>query len=332
MTGYRRQIECALGAVEVTSPASFAWFGTESRPLPGALRAALPPSAVREHLVGTLERELYRSFYTQGRPVPVGPHRSDPAIADPPFVDALSRANTGAGGWEPGWRVEAIERETVLVARDGLSVRARVADCRAASRPPEVGEHVSVRRPKELARASPGFYTALGDVERARSSDDVELRVYFHVTATGAAPLVAVCTRLLNDAKVAFDLKLVDHPTGYTRCDAAVLYLAAGSFERVRRPLASIAASSEPHLRGRTPAFAKAIARGVAVGEHDVRLGASFGSGRCRLLAEGIVAAHDSGCVTLGDRVDAVARRFAERGLDVDAPYLAPGSAHRYEL
>jgi hypothetical protein len=332
MTSYRQQVELALRAVEVTSPTSFAWFGIESPPLPGDLRAALPPNAVREYLVGALERELYRSFYTQGRPVPVGPHRSDPAIADPAFVDALSRANTGAGGWEPGWHVEAIERGTVLVAHDGLCIRTRVADCRPASLAPEVGEHVSVRRPKELARALPGFYTVLGDVERTRSPEDVELRVYFHVTATGAAPLVAACTRLLNGAKVPFDLKLVDHPTGYTRCDAAVLYLEGRSFERVRRPLALIAATSEPHLRNRPPAFAMTIARGVAVGEHHARLGASFGSGRCRLLAEGIVAAHESGCAQLDDRVDAVARRFAERGLDVEAPYLAPGSARRYEL
>jgi hypothetical protein len=332
MTSYREQIECALRAVVVTSPTSYAWFGSGSRPLPRELRAALPTSAVREYLVEALQRELYRSFYTQGRPMPVGPHRFDPAIADPAFVDALSRANTGAGGWESGWHVEAIERETALVARDGLSVRAHVSDCRAASGPPATGEPVSLRRPKELGSGPHGFYTVLGDVERARSREDVELRVYFHLIAVGAVPLVAVCTRLLNGAKVSFDLKLVDRPTGYARCDAAVLYLEDGSFDRVRRWLAMIASACAPYLRRDPPAFAKPIARGVAVGEHDARLGASFGSGRCRLLAEGIVVAHENGCTRLDDRVDAVARRFTEVGLDIEAPYLAPGSAHRYAL
>jgi hypothetical protein len=277
-----------------------------------------------------LERELYRSFYTQGRPVPAGAHRFHPATADPAFVDALSRANTGAGGWDPGWRVEAIEQGTALVARDGLSVRARVSDCRAASGAPTAGQPVSLRRPKEIG--SQGFHTVLGDVERATTREDVELRVYFHVTAAGAPLLVAECTRLLNDEKVPFDLKLVDHPTGYSRCDAAVLYLETGSFDRVRRSLAAIASACAPHLRRDPPAFAKPIARGVAVGEHDARLGASFGSSRCRLLAEGIVVAHENGCRGLDDRVDAVARRFAKAGLDVDAPHLAPGSAHRYAL
>jgi hypothetical protein len=332
MTSFREQVESALRAVVVTSPTSYAWFGSRSRPLPRALRATLPPDAVREYLVQALQRELYRSFYTQGRPVPVSPHRSDPAIADPTFVAALSGANAGAGGWESGWHAEAVERETALVVRDGLSVRAPVSECRAASGPPAAGERVELRRPKERAPGSQGFYTVLGDVERVRSREDVEVRVYFNVTAAGAAMLVALSTRLLNDAKVPFDLKLVDHPTGYARCDTGVLYLEARGFDRVRGSLAAIASACAPYLRSDPPAFAKPIARGVAVGEHDARLGGSFGSARCRLLAEGIVVAHENRCARLAERVDAVAHRFGEHGLDVDAPYLAPASTHRYAL
>ena len=189
-----------------------------------------------------------------------------------------------------------------------------------------------MRRPKELAPGSQGFYTVLGNVERGRSQEDVEVRLYFHVTATGAVPLVEVSTRLLNAAKIPFELKLVDHPTGYTRCDAAVLYLEPGSFDRARQSLAAIVSACAPHLRREPPAFAKPIARGVAIGEHHARLGASFGSGRCRLLAEGIVVAHEQGSTRLGDRFDAVASRFAAHGLDVEAPYLAPGCTDVYAL
>ena len=332
MTSHRRQIESALRAVAVTSPTSYAWFGCRSRPLPRDLCAVLPPSALREYLVDALQHELYRSFYTQGRPMPLSPHRVDPATADVAFVEALSRANGGAGGWESGWHAELVDGDTARVARDGLAVRARVADCRAASGPPQAGEPLSVRRPKELARGSQGFYTALGDVERAGSQEDVELRIYFHLSAAGAVPLVEASTRLLNAARIPFELKLVDHPTGYTRCDAAVLYLEAGSFGRARPALAVIVSACARHLRREPPAFAKPIARGVAVGEHPARLGASFGSGRCRLLAEGIVAAHENGSARLGDRFDAVACRFAEHGLDVEAPYLAPGCTDVYAL
>ena len=330
MTAHREQLERALRAVAVTSPTSYAWFGSPSRPLPGDVIATLGTAAVREYLIEALQRELYRSFYTQGRPVPISPERLVAARPDHAFAEALSRANTGAGGWEPGWTIETVERGTALVARDGLAVRTRVADCRAARDPPAPGDPVSLRRTKELGAGAPGFYTALGDAVPAQSG--VEVRVYLHVTAAGAAPLVAVCTRLLNGAGVPFGLKVADNPTGFSRCDAAVLYLDSGGFDRARRQLAAIASACAPHLRIAPPAFTQALARGVAVGEHHPGLGASFGAGRCRLVAEGIVAAHEGGAVRLEDRVAAVARRFAAHGLDVDAPYLVPGSSGRHAL
>ena len=58
----------------------------------------------------------------------------------------------------------------------------------------------------------------------------------------------------------------------------------------------------------------------------------SFGASRCRLLAEGMVDAHERGSTRLGDRFDAVVRRFARRGFDVEAPYLVPASANHYAL
>jgi hypothetical protein len=192
---------------------------------------------------------------------------------------------------------------------------------------------VCLRRPKELCATSPGFYIALGDAALALGREDIEVRVYFNVTAGGARPLVASCTRLLNDAQIPFSLKILDHPSGFTRCDAAVLYLEHGGFDRARGPLSGIASACAPHLRGEPPAFTKPLAPGVSVGEHRPSLGASFGTSRCRLVAEGIVAAHERGEGRLADRVDAVARRFADQGLDVEVPYLlAPGSSGRYAL
>jgi len=332
MTGYREQLARALRAVAVTSPTSYAWFGNRSRPLPRAVISALPPGAARVYLVGALERELYRSFYSQGKPVPVKPGRAVAARPDAAFVEALSRANCGAGGWEPGWRVEGVEHGIVRVERGGLRVRARAADCRVVGGPHRAGAPVSLRRPKELGPGSPGFYTALGDAELPSRREDIEVRVYFNVTAAGAAPVVALCTSLLNEARVPFNLKVVDHPTGFARCDAAVLYLERGCFVQARRSLLAIASECAASLRGDAPAFAKPLTVGLAVGEHRPSLGGSFGSSRCRLIAEGVVAAHESGAGRLPDRIDAVASRFADHGLDIDVPYLAPRSTARYEL
>jgi hypothetical protein len=329
---YREQVAQALRAVEVTSSTSYAWFGRRSRPLPGAVSAALSAESARGYLIGMLERELYRSFYTQGSPVPMAPDGFGPARTDRKFVEALSVANTGAGGWQQGWQVVEVARHALLVTKNGLRVRVQASDCHPSTAVIAVEDAVSVRRPKELRAASPGFYTALGDVEPVTARDDVEVRLYFNVSAEGAVALIRACTRLLNEARIPFDLKVIDDPSSYFRCDAAVLYLDSAGFELAREPLQAIADACTPYLRDEVPAFARPLAPGLAIGEHQRSLGMSFGSVRCRLVAEGIVAAHDRGADELQERVGAVARRFASQGLDMDVPYLTPGSTARYEL
>ena len=322
----------ALRAVRVTSATRYAWFGRRSPPLPRPVVMALSADTAREYLVGLLGSELYRSFYTQGRPVPVNPDAARPARADDGFVEELSRANHGTGGWDSGWRVEKAARGIVHVERSGLRVRVRASDCRSSRDTPTVGDAVSVRRPKELRAASPGFYTALGDRKLAIGHEGLEVRVYFNVAAAGAAPLVAACTRLLNEAEIPFLVKVVDHPMGFCRCDAAVLYLDGDGFKRAQGSLAVAASVCASHLRRDAPAFTRPLTPGVAVGEHRPSLGASFGASRCRLVAEGIVDAHERGSTGLEDRLDAVARRFARRGFDFEAPYLVPASANHNAL
>lgn len=330
MSHYREQVELALRAVAVRSSTSYAWFGRASRPLPRTRTMAYDAAALREYLVGRLEAELYRSFYSRGRPVPFRPGDAPPVRPDAAFVGVLSACNGGHGGWDPGWRVEAADGSTLRVARDGFHMSVPTSECRPTRF--AAGAFVSVRRTKEHRAVSPGFYFALSDADHARDGEDVEVHVYFHLTAAGAAPLIATATELLNEAGLPFGLKVLDHPAAYTRCDAAVLYLRNADFAPARCALREAVSACAPHLRSDPPAFTKPLSRGVAVCEHLPSHGASFGTSRCRLLAEGIVAAHDRGASRLSDRLDAVAHRFAESGLDLDVPYLAPGSSDSYEL
>ena len=77
--------------------------------------------------------------------------------------------------------------------------------------------------------------------------------------------------------------------------------------------------------------FQRQLAPGVGLAENDPR-GESFGSRRCALLADGIIRAHEQGTVRDSDRVEAVAERFAEDGVLIDAPYLDPSLAGRHVL
>ncbi|HEX8157142.1 MAG TPA: T3SS effector HopA1 family protein [Solirubrobacteraceae bacterium] len=331
---FRDQVADALRAVCVTSPTSFAWFGRPSPRLKRAVRSQLAPPAARQYLVARLEQELYGSFYLRGLPRPQSPHDGLADGADAVFVAALSAANAGTGGWGHRWRVVEVSEDGAVVAeRDGLRLRIDAADHRpAADGPLAPGAFVSARLPKEMRTVSPGFYFARGDADGAGDPAAIEVRLYFNLTQAGAVPLLAAATRLLNEQRFAFSIKLVNHPGRYSRCDAGVLYLEDGAFARARPALRALVKLCAPHLRIETPALTKPLAPGVGIGEHRAELGTSFGIGRCRLIAEGIADAYEQRLTKLTDRVDAVARSFARSGMELDLPYLVSGARDDYVL
>ena len=83
-------------------------------------------------------------------------------------------------------------------------------------------------------------------------------------------------------------------------------------------------------LRPEIPAFTLALAPGVGLAEDAD--GDSFGIRRCALLADGIVRAHEHGLTTIEARVEAIAARFGEDGVSIDAPYLEPSREGRHVL
>ena len=137
-----------------------------------------------------------------------------------------------------------------------------------------------------------------------------------------------VLTSRLNSASLPFRAKVVNDPARYTRCDAGVLYVHRHDYDAVAPVVRATYRELADGLRPATPAFAKPLAPGLAVAE-DPGDGDSFGMHRARLLAEGIVAAGERGS---DDAVAVVAERFAAAGLDLDKPYVNPGSPDRYAL
>jgi hypothetical protein len=191
------------------------------------------------------------------------------------------------------------------------------------------GTEVAIRAPKEHVWLAPGFYTALSDTVVVAGSS--VLRVYWHVTATGAPALMRALATRLNASATPFRFKVADHPARFDRCDAAVLYLPDARAEDVRGTLLAVAAELAPHLRPAVPAFTLELAPGVGLAEHDGGP-LSFGTTRCRLLAEAIVRAHTLGIATAGERVGVAAERFARAGIAIDAPYRDPSLAGRHVL
>ena len=157
------------------------------------------------------------------------------------------------------------------------------------------------------------------------------VRAYWHVGPVGAPSLIRALTARLNAEEVPFRLKVADHPFRLDRCDAAVLYLPAAAFPALRETLEGLAAGLTAHLRPRIPAFTLRLAPGVGLAEDD-GAAESFGTRRCRLLAEAILRAHARGIVSVDERIAVVSERFAEEGIRIDAPYREPRLAGRHAL
>ena len=331
MNRYRRQVAAALDAVTILSPTRYAWLGRASRPLPASIQAEMDESARRNYLVLCLRAEIYRSFYCHGGPMPANWGERGPASADPWLIEAMSQANSGHGSWEPGWKVERLDSDDAVLATARLRARVPLGDCRAHTGPLRPGAGVDVRLPKELPELSPGFYTVVSDASADRGSWASAVRVYWNIARSGAPALVRAVTSRLNREGMPFRLKVADHPFRLERCDAAVLYLEGEIFRELRAALRELATALAAHLGPRIPAFTLELAPGVGAAE-DTRGGESFGEARCALLADGIIRAHERGIMKASARLDAVAARFAEDGVLIDAPYLQPSLAGRHVL
>jgi hypothetical protein len=323
---HRAQVRSALGAVRVRSATSYSWCGTVSAPVSPELERAMGVEVARDLLVYRLQQELYGNFYCRGFPTPsMRQAGGSAAVNSSAFVEALSAANHADGTLQPGWRIREREQGQLVVERDGLALWVTPEQ----TAPDDRAEHVRLRLRSELRKASPGFYMALG--ERAITERDGAnlVRLYWHLTSAAAARLLDLLTAALNRAEVPFQLKVVNDPEGYSRCDAGVLYAPRTVFAELAPAVASAHRRIAGELRATTPVFTKRLAPGLGLAE-DPGDGQSFGMHRAALLARAVVRAHELGYESEARRANVVEEVFAEHGLDLDRPYLRPGSSDDY--
>ena len=328
---YDAQVAAAFGALEVRPPGAFLWFGRRAAVPAAAARAATDEALARELLVDAIAQRLHTDFFGAAQPRSQRGGPVTPADDGGAFVRTLSQANCGRGTWQTGWRVTAVDGETVTVVRpDGLRLLAPAEDCRFADAYAHgAGARADVRVAKERTGLRPGVYVARGDAPRAPASDG-PVRLYWNIAAAGAVTFVARVTYALNRASLPFSLELLDDPARYGRRPAADLVVAKTHAAPVITLLRPLLRTLAAHLADGAPAFAKPLARGLALGE-DPADGRRFGEHRCQLLAEAIVSASEQGLRTTQPRLTLVRERFAAAGLSLDAPYLRPGSDDAYE-
>ena len=143
-------------------PDEFSWFGAMSPRLPARVVGSLTERSARDYLVQALARQLYSDFYLRGRAEPTRLEGRCPTTVRHRFTASLAAAGRSADFVDDGWRVCAINGDTVVVVKHGLelTVRSRELVSLGQAAPDAL---VSLRIRSKMPRISPGFHTICGE-------------------------------------------------------------------------------------------------------------------------------------------------------------------------
>lgn len=250
------------------------------------------------------------------------------------FYDRLHEHNWGGGNFEPGWQVLSQESNgNLAVTKDGLTLHIEPERHLMPGQPAtSIGEIVAIRLPKN--RLQSGFYLAVGNTSSPSKAEQHQtVRIYFNVSPEGALQLMSGITKQLNAAEISFQFKALYNPSDYDRYDAAVLYIQKRDYERVRQVLQTLYAEVQPHVELATPLFTKVLAPGVGLAEepnHKFAAQESFGTHRCRIVANGLLEAWQTGNNAPQQRIQSILANFSRLGIDLSCPYLNANSEDTY--
>jgi HopA1 effector protein family len=331
-SGPKFELERILETVTIESPLTFV-FGGRRVQVGGSNSYQLPNvPPVANPLVAALQMQLYEHCYCRrfaGRIIDL----PKPTEGGRDLTADLAHANAGQERWESGWLiVQVLPSGQIAVQRNGLGRLLWPGEYLApdgSSGMPRRGTFVSVYCKKHSTTLQPGFYFAFGEALADQSDETSPLRFYWNIQESGIVELARNITRELNRFQVPFRLKCLTNSALYDRADVAVLYVAKRSYRLVGNLIEGPYQEIAKYLRPDTPLFAKPLAPGLGLAE-DPANGESFGSHRCRLVAEAICNAEAQGLRALEARIEAVEKQFHQQGLTLVAPYLGRGSIDAY--
>lgn len=309
----------------------------------GPRKIQVPPPLPRRFpqlpMVERLQAELYVNAYCariDGGGFDEEPD-SDGVGSD--MLGALSAANASRTMVDSGWMVLEIDPSGVLtVAKRGASRRISFAEVenptqrQAAQQmqPPALGQVVSITIPRETVEQV-GFYFAHGETADSTLEGRPALRIYWNTPAHLAPDIVARLTHSLNERGVPFSLKCPRHAAAYRRFDAVTLFLTKTWLAVAIQPIRDLHRAVRDRLRPDTPLFTRRLGPGLGFAE-DPGGSESFGTSRCRLLAEGFWTAFVRGSGGREDVLEQIRSYFLLNGIDAERAYLNPWSIDRYNL
>jgi hypothetical protein len=330
----KMELQEIIRAVTIHSPTSFSFAGSMFPPLPDGI-PFWPITPATNALVAQLAFQFYQHCFCRTFNGTITEAHVPVPAADDNLVAELTAANGSRAGWDAGWQALRMLPSGQIIARKNERTRmlwpGEFVSHEGPGIPPREGARLSLFTPRESTTMQPGFYFVFGEFLPDQQDDYNLVRFYWHLTASGAAPVVRSITRELNRFQIPFRFKTLVNRSAYHRFDAAVLYINKRFYRLTAELLSSVYPGLKQFLGAGTPLFAKPLAPGLGFAE-DPGQTESFGQHRCRLFAEGLWNAYEKGRQAELDRWEEVASHFAGQGLLLERAYLNPGSQDEYDF
>lgn len=271
----------------------------------------------KSQLLQHLSNTIYTHFYC-GVPKGVDLRSYPPKQERDAFMDTLSKSNHSTKEPDKNWRIYAVDHQGNAFAEKNGNLRQVTVNTyvpNPAQPTLAVNQTVDFKRQRENRAAQPVFYHVFGDTFLA--PDCSMIRVYWSITPEGAATLVEQVSKVLNDYRIPFNFKCLNHPELYNRNDSAVLYFDKKNLTIVKMLLKPIIEAVRPHLTDKHPLFTDVIDTGVSMAE-DPGNGQSFGMSRSSAIASALVGSWEQQIENTQERKESIKRSLRENGISYE--------------
>jgi hypothetical protein len=242
------------------------------------------------------------------------------------FIEQLSAHNMTTIRRDEGWTIQTVYPQGQLgVHKSGTTVTLQAGEFELPGGTLQPVANMPVARifPKENRTLQAAFYYVYG--EAGFDYAPTVWRFYWNIGPEGSAKLIESLTRRLNQYRVPFLFKCLNHPALYNRRDAAVLYLQKRYVDMIEEILPAIIADVKTYLQDDVPLFSYTLAPGVGFAESPAN-GDSFGLTRMRVVSAGLIKALDQQYKQPEQQLSEILAAFAQEGIKPQMPYLNEGS------
>jgi len=330
---HKNTLNGTIGALKIISPDSFSFAGKTF--VVNANKFSQPAGIVSsDPFVKLLTEILYQQCYCRKFN---GTYYESPPVTEDngQFQTALSKANSTIERWDKGWIVEQILPTGQYVARKNGKYKLLypgafiTTDYQTVL--PNEGTRIIIHCLKESFGFQSAFYFAFSHEISDQQNLLTMVRFYWNIKSSGAPKLIDLLTKNLNTYHIPFSFKCLNNFSSFIRSDAAVLYISKHHYNITAQILSGIYPQISSELNEEVPEFTKELKSGLGFAE-DPGTGESFGMSRCRMVAQGIYNAHQSGFITNKKIIYHIKEVFNARGVKINLPYLNAGSKDIYEF